>query len=110
MAQLKTDKITLAKDFQIDLSGGWILGVDVKCTPTNYTLTHGKKTINFNSDVMKNLCFREYGIRLMRGRKQMVVPPHVLQNLEEYTVFLQWYDPFLSTNHHQSEDHVTPQT
>lgn len=55
MAQLKTDKITLTKDFQIDLGYGWILGIDVQCVPTNYTLTHGKKSINFNSDVMKTL-------------------------------------------------------
>lgn len=95
MANLKSDKITLKNDFQIRLDDGWILGIDRDCSPTTYTLSHGKKSINFDSDVMKSLCLRQYGIRLVKGRKQMIVPANILQNFVDYTVFLQWYDPLL---------------
>jgi hypothetical protein len=47
MAELKTDKITLAKDFQLDLQDGWTLCIDVQSKPTNYTLIHGKKINKF---------------------------------------------------------------
>ena len=65
MAQLKTDKITLTRDFQLDLCDGWTLSIDVNTVPTNYTLTHGKKSINFDSNTMQTLCSREYGVRLV---------------------------------------------
>lgn len=107
MAELKSDKITLAKDFQLDLQDGWTLSIDVRSKPTNYTLTHGKKSINFDSMVMNTLCLRQYGIRLVKGRRQMNVPSHILQSFEDNIVFLQWYDPFLSTNQHFDESHVT---
>lgn len=103
MAQLKTDKITLAKDFQLCVGNDWVLTIDVQSTPTNYTLTHGKKSINFDSNVMRNLCMRQYGIRLVKGRRQMVVPPQVLQSFVDNAVFLQWYD---SSNQNQPENHV----
>jgi hypothetical protein len=107
MAELKTDKITLAKDFQLDLQDGWTLCIDVQSKPTNYTLIHGKKSINFDSTVMNTLCLRQYGIRLVKGRRQMIVPSHILQCFEDNVVFLQWYDPYLSTNQYQAQSHVT---
>lgn len=105
MAQLKTDKITLSKDFQLDFDDGWTLSIDVQSKPINYILTHGKKSINFDSNVMQTLCSRQYGVRLVKGRKQMVIPPHVLQNFVDNAIFLQWYDH--STNQHEDESHVT---
>ena len=96
MANLKSDKIVLKKDFQIKLDDKWILTIDRDCSPTTYTLSHGKKSINFDSDVMKNLCTRQYGIRLVKGRRQMNVPANILQNFVDYSVFLEWYDPFLT--------------
>ena len=103
MAQLRTDKIVLSKDFQLDFGNGWTLNIDVRSSPVNYTLTHGKKSINFDSNTMQTLCSREYGVRLVKGRRQMVVPPHVLQSFVDNAVFLQWY----STNQNQDESHVT---
>jgi hypothetical protein len=105
MAELKTDKICLKNDFQIPFGDGWTLIIDRDCTPTTYTLTHGKKSITFDSHVMRKLCSRQYGIRLVKGRKQMNVPAHVLQNFVDYSVFLDWYDPnFLDENIDQSND------
>ena len=107
MAQLKTDKIALTKDFQIKFEDDYTLTVDVDSKPTLYTLTHGKKSINFHSDVATTLCLRQYGIRLVKGRRQMVIPPKVLQNFADYAVFLPWYDPCISANHSESYEHVT---
>ena len=113
MAELKTDKILLPKDFQIDLQDGWTLDIDIQNTPTKYTLTHGKKSISFNTNVTMNLCSRNYGIRLVKGRRQMVIPPHILQSFVEYDEFLKWYDPNMksqnvSTNQNKAQpDHVT---
>lgn len=102
MAHLKTDKLVVNKDFCIILQEGWILNININSTPTNYTLTHGKKSMNFNSDVAKSLCLRDYGIRLVKGRRQMVVPRNVLQSFVEHSVFLQWYDPCI----HDSDEPV----
>ena len=108
MAQLKTDKIVLKKDFCISLQDGWMRTIDIQSIPTNYTLTRGKKSINFNSDVAKSLCLQDYGIRLVKGRRQMVVPSHVLQSFVEHSVFLQWYDPCMQDV--TSDDHVTSES
>jgi hypothetical protein len=107
MAELKGDKITLANDFQLALPDGWTVSIDIQSKPTNYTLTHGKKSINFDSTVMNRLCLRQYGIRLVKGRRQMIVPSQILQSFEDNVVFLQWYDPYLSANQQQDESHVT---
>lgn len=104
MAQLKTDKIIVSKDFQLDLGIGWTLSINIQSIPTNYTLIHGKKSINFDSTIMQTLCSRQYGIRLVKGRRQMVVPSHILQSFVDNAVFLQWYD---SANQHQNESHMT---
>ena len=93
MATLKTDKIVLQKDFQIVLDDGWILSININTVPTTYTLIHGKKSISFNTREAMKLCCRDYGIRLVRGRRQMVVPSHVLQSFVDNALFLQWYDP-----------------
>lgn len=108
MANIKTDKISLKHDFQIEFDDGWLLTIDKDCTPTKYTLSHGKKSINFESDVMKKLCLREYGIRLVKGRKQMNVPASILQHFVDYSIFLQWYDPDLNILHVSTSD-VTKQ-
>lgn len=96
MASIKTDKISLKHSFQMVFDDGWLLTIDKDTTPTQYTLSHGKKSINFDSDVMNRLCQRMYGIRLVKGRKQMIVPAPVLQQFVDYSIFLQWYDPDLT--------------
>ena len=101
MAELKTDKILLPTEFQIALDDGWMLDIDVNTVPAKYTLTHGKKSMSFNRDVTMNLCSRNYGIRLVKGRRQMVLPPHVLQSFVDYSTFLTWYD--------HPDGHVTPE-
>ena len=53
--------------------------------------------MTFNSDVVNKLCTRQYGIRLVRGRTQMIIPPHVRQNFVENRVFIQWYDQYSHT-------------
>ena len=92
MAELKTDKITLPNEFKIDLLEGWTLSIDLNAFPSKYTLTHGKKSMSFNSEVMKKLCCRDYGIRLVRGRTQMIIPAQVLESFVLNNVFIQWYD------------------
>lgn len=99
MANIKTDKVSLKHDFQIEFDDGWSLIIDKDSIPTHYTLTHGKKSINFDSDVLRKLCLRDYGIRLVKGRKQMNIPSHVLQQFVDYSLFLQWYDPCLPNTH-----------
>ena len=109
MAEIKTDKIALGPPFHISLGHDWNLHINVDCKPTVYTLTHGKKTINFSSDVTTKLCSRQYGLRLVEGRRQMVIPPHILQSFVEHALFLEWYDPCMtiSANQNDASDHVT---
>lgn len=109
MAEIKTDKIALGQPFHISLGHDWNLHINVDCKPTVYTLTHGKKTINFSSDVTTKLCSRQYGLRLVEGRRQMVIPPHILQSFVENALFLEWYDPCMtiSANQNDASDHVT---
>lgn len=97
MASIKSSKIELPKVFQIELTPGWILGIEVDTLPTTYTLTHGKKSMTFYSEVAKDLCGRNYGIRLAQGRRHMLVPPEVLQAFSENEIFIMWYDS--SVNH-----------
>lgn len=106
MASIKTEKISLLRDFQFELTDGWFLAIDVNSNPIKYTLIHGKKSMTFHSCITKDLCSRNYSIRLAKGRRQMVVPPQVLQAFVDYETFLSWYDPTL-TNHNQDCDHVT---
>jgi len=96
MASIKTGKVTLPVEFQIELVPGWLLDIDVKSSPTRYTLTHGKKSLTFHSNITKDLCSRNYGIRLTKGRRHMVVPPYVLQAFVDNEIFLQWYDQDLN--------------
>ena len=106
MASLKTDKISLPKDFQIEIVPGWFLDIDIQSNPVKYTLTHGKKAKTFHSDIHKDLCSRNYGIRLAKGRRQMILPPSVLQAFADHETFLRWYDPSLA-NQQEVYDHVT---
>lgn len=92
MAELKTSKIVLPLEFSFQLNEGWDLSIDTNCYPVKYTLKHGKKSMTFNSDVIHKLCTRNYGIRLVRGRTQMIIPPHVLQSFVENSVFIEWYE------------------
>lgn len=96
MASLNTGKLLLPAEFQIELVPGWFLDIDIDSYPIKYTLTHGKKSISFHSNITKDLCARNYGIRLTKGRRHMVLPPHVLQAFVEHEVFLEWYDSTLS--------------
>ena len=93
MAMIKSDKIVMAPTFQFDLCPGWTLNIDRSCTPIMYTLTHGKKSMTLTSSVVGNLCIRNYGLRLVKNRKQMYLPPEVLQSFSEHQIFLQWFDP-----------------
>ena len=92
MATIKTSKINLPKVFQIELSPGWALDIDTNAVPTRYTLTHGKKSMTFDVNVVRDLITRNYSIRLALGRKRMIVPPEVLQAFSEHEIFLKWYD------------------
>ena len=97
MATIKTGKVCLPENFYIEIAPGWYLDIDVRTSPKKYTLTHGKKSMSFLSNVTKDLCSRNYGIRLANGRRQMVLPPHVLQAFVDYETFLSWYDPSIYT-------------
>lgn len=109
MATLKTDKLRLQESFQFQIVNGWYLDIDTQSSPIKYTLTHGKKSMSFHSTVTKNLCTRNYGIRLAKGRRQMILPPHVLQAFVEHETFLSWFDRSINTSQcsdpsaHQSE-------
>ena len=92
MSSIKSDKISLCGGFQFEICDGWFLEIDNDCTPVKYTLSHGKKSMSFHSSVMKDLVARNYSIRLAKGRKQMIVPPQVLQAFVEHETFLSWYD------------------
>ena len=88
MATLKSDKKLIEQCFQVEIIDGWFLDINTNVVPTTYTLTHGKKSMSFHSDVARELCQRDYSLRLARGRKQMVLPPHVLQAFVEYETFI----------------------
>lgn len=92
MASIKSAKVELPKTFQIELAKGWLLDIDTNTVPTKYTLTHGKKSMSFHSEVAKDLCTRNYCVRLAHGRRQMTLPPDILQAFADYEVFLNWYD------------------
>ena len=100
MAAIKSSKINLPKIFQLELSPGWLLDIDTNIIPTQYTLTHGKKSMTFDTGVTQDLCRRNYSIRLAMGRRQMVVPPDVLQAFSDHEVFLKWYDTSLQGQGH----------
>ena len=93
MTTLKSEKITLTPLFQFELCKGWFLSIDISSQPIQYALTRGKKSITFSSQVVADLCSRNYGVRLVKGRRQMHLPPSVLQAFIDNEVFLKWYDP-----------------
>ena len=111
MASIKTDKVVLDKDFHFEIVKGWFLDIDIQSSPVKYTLTHGKKSMTFHSNVTRDLCLRNYGLRLVKGRRQMVLPPHVLQGFVDHETFLTWYDPALTetllANQIAEPSHVT---
>ena len=92
MTELKSGKIDLPQLFNLELGDGWTLSIDISTVPTTYTLTHGKKSMCFNFDVIQKLCSREYDIRLVRGRRQLVIPSHILQSFVDNSTFIQWYE------------------
>ena len=96
MASIKTSKIDLDKTFQMELCSGWVLDINTSTVPTTYTLTHGKKSMSFQSDVTKRLITRDYGIRLALGRRQMDLPKEVLQAFVDNDIFLKFYDVLLN--------------
>ena len=91
LTELKSGKIELSQQFNFDLSHDWILTIDLSTVPTTYILTHGKKSMCFNYEVICKLCRREYDVRLVRGRRQLVIPSQVLQSFVDNSVFIQWY-------------------
>ena len=93
MTSIKTEKVNLTRDFQIEIASGWFLDIDTESNPIKYTLLHGKKSMSFHSNVARDLCSRNYGLRLAKGRRQMVIPPHVLQAFVDHEIFISWYDP-----------------
>ena len=80
----KTSKIMLLQECNIQLNEGWGISIDANCYPRKYTWKHGKKSMIFNHDVVHKLCIRDYGIRLVRGRTQMIISPHILENYQFY--------------------------
>ena len=46
--------------------------------------------MNLTSAVIHDLCVRNYGLRLVKNRKQMHLHPDVLQAFTANQVFLQW--------------------
>lgn len=93
MTSIKTDKLCLPTDVQLQIADGWILDIDVHSFPIKYTLTHGKKSLSFSSNIVKNLCSRNYCIKLTHGRRRMIIPPEMLQALVDNSIFICWYDP-----------------
>jgi len=83
MAYIKTDKVTLPSEFHFELIPGWTMDME----KDRFTLTHGKKSMTFDMTVLQDLCSRNYGIRLAKGRKQMMLTPDVLQSFVEYHMF-----------------------
>ena len=88
MAHIKTEAIKLATpEFQMEIAPGWMLDLN----DCSHTLTRGKKSMTINNAVLQDLCTRNYGLRLVKGRRQMVLPPHLLQALVENELFLLWW-------------------
>ena len=54
--------MSLTSSFQIELAPNWILEIDAQYKPAKYTLIHGKKSLSFQSDVIKDMCARNYGV------------------------------------------------
>ena len=107
MAMIKSDKKIIDKCFQIEIVNGWLLDIDANVTPIKYTLTHGKKSMSFYSNVTRDLCSRNYSLRLAQGRKQMILPAKVLQAFVEHEPFLSWYDASIKSqmsSNNQSKD------
>ena len=103
MACIQSSKLNLPKVFQLEIAPGWMLDIDTNVSPTKYMLTHGKKSMTFDADVTRDLCNRNYSVRLALGRKQMTVPPEVLQAFCDHEMFLTWYDTSLRQLLHPSE-------
>ena len=55
--------------------------------------------MTFDANVASDLCRRNYSIRLAMGRRQMIVPPEVLQAFADNDIFLRWYDTSLGQGH-----------
>lgn len=108
MAALKTEKISINQVFQFELCSGWFLSIDNTINPIQYTLTRGKKSINFHSQVISDLCHRNYGVRLVKGRKQMNLPPHVLQAFIDNEAFFYWCDPSIQSEGFIQSHDVSP--
>lgn len=79
-------------DFEIEVAEQWFLNIDGSSTPIKYSLSHKKRSMTFHAEVMKDLCTRNYGIRLAKGRRQMVLPPHVLQGFVDHETDIMQYD------------------
>ena len=92
MATLKSDKKVIEHGFQVEIVDGWFLDINTNVFPITYTLTHGKKSMTFYSDVATELCQRDYSLRLAHGRKQMVLPPKVLQAFVEFETFIMFVE------------------
>ena len=58
--------------------------------------------MTFDANVTRDLCTRNYSVRLVLGRRQMVVPPEVLQAFSDYEIFLKWYDTTLQEGQGES--------
>ena len=93
MASIKTGTIALPTTFQLEIYPGWFLDINVKSNPSTYCLTHGKKSMMFHPNITKDRLTRNFGVRLVKGRKQMIIPPAVLCAFPEHETFLTWYDP-----------------
>ena len=99
MASVQTDCMRIPNELQIKLVDGWLLDIDVTCTPVKYTLIHGKKSLSFYSEIMKNLVDRNYSLRLVKGRRQMILPARVLKEFETCRDVLCLYDADLAPHH-----------
>ena len=51
--------------------------------------------MTFQSQVMHHLITRDYSLRLVRGRREMILPSHLLSAFVNNQTFLSWYDPCL---------------
>lgn len=96
MACIKTDCVHVPTEFQIELLPGWLLDIDLNCSPIKYTLNHGKKSMSFHSHIMKDLIERNYSLRLVKGRRQMVLPASILEEIVTYADCLCLYDGSLA--------------
>lgn len=93
MASIKCDCKKVGEPFEIKLADGWLLQIEKEGDErTSYTINHGKKSMTFNSEVMRALCHRKYGIRLTKGRRQMKLPSEILDSVVEYTPIIEWID------------------